>query len=353
MQIRMFQRQHDCPTLYGALGRPLHRPILYEGLAFSLFTFFWYVFVVVTGLLPLYIALDFWHVGLQGVLVWVVFIVNWLGFSGAIGTLLLAYLKRLSASQRFSIVLLRPFGLESTSYSLLNVVAPTLGCYGSVSLANDASYAQMVKLSGTMKMPERTKVNLAFAIANPDEVLKLSNDDWIPTIQATIWQADLVVVDLSIPSPNLVLEMMFCASCLPPHRLVIVGERGTPWDEFLPVVRKTLETYRESGDLRLTPKLPEPIEYDKYFPIWRFRYRIWRAMRTIARLEYAAAINGTWPTDAWRGFEQWFFCNLMVRSEIKRSDIENAIILINKAPSLTVEEKAHTVSELQRRLILY
>lgn len=206
---------------------------------------------------------------------------------GKSGTLALQLWRFRYVVPRFSIIALRPFHNRDTSYLYRRLVAPVLGCYGVVSVVSDDTFA-----AGARKVDDGTfEVEV---IGDPQMATTYSDDEWRRSVMAEIAIADFAVLDLTLPSENLLWEIANCVYFLPPHRVFIIGVRGlADWDARLALVRDHLD--KALPDSAAPYQLQPPIEYGgRLFGTWRFRISIFREVRKLRRLDQAVSVAGTW-----------------------------------------------------------
>jgi hypothetical protein len=206
-------------------------------------------------------------------------------FLGKLGPVALQLWRFRHIYPRFSIIALRPFHHQVASYLYRSLVAPVLGCYGVVNVVSDESF---VRSEG--KLDDRAlDVRI---MGDGRTAMSFSDEEWQKKVIAQIANSDLAVIDLSIPSVNLLWETARCIQFLPPHRILFVGVRGIDWKAIMKLMQKYLKEFPPNAhptDMR------QPIEYSGLlFQTWRFRLRIFQAIWSIRRLDRTVAANGTW-----------------------------------------------------------
>jgi hypothetical protein len=276
--------EETTPTLRGFNGRVLSCPSMPQAIALSFARILWIVAALVVSTAPGLI------VGRSGpkwtqqlALGWFIAIALTFGRSG---TLVLQFWRFRYLFPRFSIIALRPFHNRDTSYLYRNLVAPVLGCYGSVTVVSDRTFAAT----------ERTVDDATFDLSEMGDAplaLTFTDDEWKKNVLGYIAISDFAVIDLTLPSVNLLWEVASCVQLLPPHRVFIIGVKTHDWDRRMSLVREYLEEFLPDGGHSVN--LQPPIEYGgRVFGTWRFRVGIFRAMRALRRLDQTVAANGTW-----------------------------------------------------------
>jgi hypothetical protein len=213
-------------------------------------------------------------------------------YMGRFGTYVLQFWKIRYVNPRFSIMTLRPFGNASTALLFRDLVAPILGCYGDLRVISDKAYGGSSKKTDdqTLDLQQLGDVRLAE---------KLSDQDWRRAVLQLILQSDVAVIDLTMPSLNVLWEAARCIAFLPPHRVFLIGVRGIPWEHTMALVRDYLDDYRlqfaeylPAGTSSLRP--PKPISYGGSFRSIQFRLEICRRMHAIARLDQDLTAADRW-----------------------------------------------------------
>jgi hypothetical protein len=318
------RQQSPSSTLKGFDGRALRVPRLGHGLVLSFFSLLWMCAAMAVALFP---YLLFGPYGLNNTpltLGAVVFFVVTMRLSGRFGTLALRALKWRYVNKRCRIVALRPFEDESASYLFRNVVGPTVGCYGEVSVVSDDSFARSEledvsphlraspSLAGLLGLSWRGRLARKYMLqggggafgsldlqflGDKQIALNFSDDEWQEKVRALISISDIAVIDLSLISINLMWETVWCLLLLPPHRIFFVSLNRATWSAKLKLVRDFLRECRPTGvGVPFPPPvLPTHLHYGgRILSTWGFKFRFFRAMHAIARLDREAAAAGTW-----------------------------------------------------------
>jgi len=280
-------------SLRGFAGRTLRQPPLMHGIALSLFRPLWVcaAIIIIAGPTVILRAFDIKSTSFAArlALAWGI---GFLLYVGRFGTYALQFWKIRYVNPRFSIMTLRPFGNTATSLLFRDLVAPILGCYGDLRVISDEAYDGASKKTDdqTLDFQQLGDVRLAE---------KLSDQDWRSGVLLLILQSDVAVIDLTMPSLNVLWEAARCIAFLPPHRVFLIGVRGIPWERTMALVRDYLEDYRlqfaddlPPGTSSLDP--PKPISYGGWFRSMQFRLQIFRRMQAIARLDQDLTVASRW-----------------------------------------------------------
>ena len=277
----------------GFAGRTLRQPPLMHGIALSLFRPLWMCAAIMITAGPTVILRAFdikWpSFAASLALAWGI---GFLLYMGRFGTYALQFWKIRYVNPLFSIMTLRPFGNASTALLFRDLVAPVFGCYGDLRVISDEAYGGVAKKTDdqTLDLQQLGDVRLAE---------KLSDQDWRRAVLRLILQSDVAVIDLTLPSPNVLWEAARCIAFLPPHRVFLIGVRGIPWERSMALVRDYLEDYRlqfaeylPAGTSDSDP--PKPISYGGLFRSMQFRLQIYRRMHAIARLDQDPTLADRW-----------------------------------------------------------
>jgi hypothetical protein len=119
-------------------------------------------------------------------------------------------LARMANESGFSIALFRPFGSRRSSLAR-NALVPVLAGYGSVHIVMDPTLEDADR-KGILGRAYKELQDLAV-------VHKFSNEEWQAGVADVIENADMAVIDFSIPRPGITWEIAKCYERLPPHRI--------------------------------------------------------------------------------------------------------------------------------------
>jgi hypothetical protein len=267
--------------LRGFNGRILRLPPLALGAGFSLSRVLYICAVLAVATFPAFIVRAR-GLGPSAQTAAVAWFVVWAVSAGQAATLLLRHLKFRYVAPRFSITMFRRFHNKWLSLLCRGRIAPVLGCYGEVSVVADDS------LAITGLDPDESNFE-PLVIGDPHMAMTLSDDEWRSSVLALMSLSDLVVIDLSLATANVVWEMASALQFLPPHRIFIIGVSRGLRQEFLDAVR---------ADDLATACFLESQPWMSYrgwlFATSRFRVKIFRALRAIECLDGEVIEHGTW-----------------------------------------------------------
>lgn len=138
-------------------------------------------------------------------------------------------LAKMARESGFRIVVFRPFTPRASSLAR-NTLIPVLAGYGSVEIVIDTTL-EKVHPKGYLGRGYRDIEEFA-------HVHSYSNEKWREGVSKVIESADLAVIDISRPRPNVAWEMAKCYEVLPPHRIYcavdakIISKSGTLIDHI-------------------------------------------------------------------------------------------------------------------------
>jgi hypothetical protein len=261
-------------------------------MALSMFRLLWMIGVLIISTAPSLIlrALGFKENSIPANLALSWFIVSSL-FVGTWGTYAIQFWKIRHVNPRFRIIALRAFHHEPASILFRDLVAPVLGCYGDLIVVKDDSYLRTrKKVDG--RIPDFQQ------LGDPALAMQFSDEEWRERIVGIILESDLAVIDLTMPTMNILWETSRCLMFLPPHRIFMIGSKGIPWNDVMKLAGEYYEESRKSF-AELFPQMPPlvlatPIPYGGLFGMTRFRIQIFRRMRRLAQLDNELKATGAW-----------------------------------------------------------
>jgi hypothetical protein len=122
-------------------------------------------------------------------------------------------------------------------------------------------------------------------------VRSFEDAEWQDSIIALMLQSDLVVIDVTRPTVNLLWELSRCTLVLPPHRVLLVGIRGLEWSRVMNLLREYVSETLPARQVELS----KPIQYGgSLLSMLQFRCAFFCRMLTLARRDWQIVRNRTW-----------------------------------------------------------